>query len=150
MDFKSTLSIAEEHGALREAARRIRALLEGGPCACRTKNCVDCLREGTNALAERLRTHFTAEEVSWRSADDRGRDRATRNWIDRLVREHAQIRERMDVLVAELEETRRRQVSAAAALRSRLHALLDDLVEHELSEARLFQRSRFEHWGSFD
>jgi len=101
-------------------------------------------------LAHRLESHFAAEEESWCGIDRPRCDRTTLHWIDRLVDHHAEIRKRLDELRAPLERARQSGEPLDPELTTGMRELLDELGEHELSEARLFQRSVFESGSQAD
>jgi hypothetical protein len=145
----STRSIAIEHTALRESSRRILALLDGATCACGANGCAKCLREDTRSFARRIRQHFEVEEAAWRTGDAAS-DASTRKWIESLVRQHRDLDRRLESVCSRLEGARSPGTAAAAGVSAALRGILGDLIEHELSEARLFQRSVFEGWGRCD
>jgi hypothetical protein len=150
MNSANTRSVAGDHHALREMASGLQHLLGGSACTCGATRCTKCLGERMRSLASRLRSHFDAEEESWRGIDRHRCDWTTLSWIDRLVGEHDCLRERLDATCSLLEEARRQKVAVSEDLAAEIRSLLADLIEHELGESRLFQRSVFEGWGRYD
>ena len=150
MDPTNARAATEAHDALREMTRGLMFLLGGSPCACGATRCARCLGRGMEFLAHRLEPHFVAEEESWRGIDRPRCDRTTLHWIDRLVDQHATFRKRLDDLRAPLERARQAGGPLDAELAAGMRDLLDELAEHELSEARLFQRSVFESGSQAD
>ncbi|MFN0009892.1 MAG: hypothetical protein ACKVXR_18520 [Planctomycetota bacterium] len=150
MDPSNDRAATEAHDALREMTRSLMFLLGGSPCACGATRCARCLGRGMEFLTHRLESHFVVEEESWRGIDRPRCDWTTLHWIDRLVDQHAEFRKRLGNLRAPLERARQAGEPLDAELSAELRVLLDELVEHELSEARLFQRSVFEGGSRID
>jgi len=136
---KTANALAIEHGALRAAAIALRRMLGATTCDCGSETGCSCLRDRVEDLHRRLLRHFAAEEALWHALEPGGADWTTLRWIARLERDHDDFRRRTAEVRLELAGTR-----PSPALRWKLHGILDDLLEHELSEAKLFQRSVFE------
>jgi len=132
-------ALAVEHGALRAAASGLRGALEAKRCDCGSNGGCSCLRDRVDQLRRHLLQHFDAEEKLWSAIERDRADWATLRWIDRVEAEH----ERFRRLTAEA-RLGLAEPELAPDLRSKLRAILDDLLEHELSETKLFQRSVFE------
>jgi len=139
VESSSAGALSIEHGALRATAIALRGRVEAARCDCGSDSGCVCLREGVEDLHRRLLRHFAAEEALWHSMDAGSADWTTLRWIARLEREHDEFRRRTAEIRVEISEP-----GPSPALRSKLRSILDDLLEHELSEARLFQRSVFE------
>ena len=135
----ATGPFATEHEALNEAAASIRAAFAGTCPSCGSATVCRCLREGFEAFHHRLLRHFDKEEELWSGIDRRTTDRTTLHWIDRLVQDHQRFRRKAGRLRLELADPTPRE-----GVREGVRAILDDLLEHELSESKLLQRAVFE------
>lgn len=103
------------------------------------------LRGHLDEFRRRLSIHFASEELEWNGRPEGRMDRTTSLWIERLVREHRGFERRIDDVVAQLDSARETTSSPAGEIRG----ILEELLEHELSEARLFQRTVFEGAADF-
>ena len=136
---RNASGLAVEHGALRAAATALRSQLATACSDCGSETVCACLRARVEDLHRRLLQHFDAEEALWHSIEPGSVDWTTLRWIARLERDHDQFRRRTAEVRLELADPR-----PPPALRSKMREILDDLLEHELSEAKLFQRAVFE------
>ena len=128
--------VEQDHAALHAVALELH-----GACAkCGCGSLLERMRD----FGARLATHFDAEERLWREVDDERLDWSARKWIANLVRDHEDFRGRIEGIT--------RALAAAEAgarppddLVGDIRRLLGDLLQHELSESRLFQRAVFEN-----
>jgi hypothetical protein len=142
--------VGKDHATLRAGAHKIGDALAGRTCdfGCgdRAGSC-GCLLELLRTFSTRLREHFEDEESGWKSGNTPDGDSTSRRWIERLMREHEDFRERLASVCTELEGAADPASMPRAACAVAIRSLLDDLLRHELSEARLFQRTVFEELG---
>jgi hypothetical protein len=150
METLNTRSVAAEHGHLREMSGRFLALLDGALCDCGVQGCTGCLDRELAALSQRLHLHFAEEENSWKAADWARGDASTRAWIGDLVREHGEFRARLLEGSHAVDAARKAGLPLEEKAVESLRAIFKDLLEHELSEVRLFQRSVIEGWSRSD
>lgn len=148
METLNTRSVAAEHGHLREMSGHLVALLDGTTCPCGVKGCTRCIDLELAALSQRLHQHFAEEESSWTAADWARGDASTRAWIRDLVRQHGDFRTKLSEASAAVGAARSAGTPIAEKAVALVRGILRDLVEHELSEVRLFQRSVVEGWSS--
>jgi hypothetical protein len=148
---QSAARLEEEHGAFRRCVREIQAELD------RRRQSRDLLGGGETLLAEidafrdRLVRHFSFEERGWSRPEVAARcTPATQRWIEMLTRQHGEFLARIDSLIGELETALTRRTSLPEFFDGELSSLLADLVRHEFSESRFFQRSMFEELGGYD
>jgi hypothetical protein len=130
---------ATEHEALSEAATTLRAALGGACPECAPDTACRCLRDRFEEFHGRLLRHFDEEEKLWRGVDRRTTDWTTLHWIARMVQDHGRFRRKAGELRLALADP-----TPGDELREGLCGLLDELLEHELSESRLLQRAVFE------
>ena len=71
-------------------------------------------------------------------------DRTTSLWIERLVREHRGFERRLDAVLSQLDETKAASSPPSSEIAVEIREILKELLEHELSETRFFQRTVFE------
>jgi hypothetical protein len=150
METLNTRSVAEEHGLLREMSGNLLALLDGSHCACGVRGCTACIGREFEVFSRRLHLHFAEEEGSWNAIDWARGDAALRAWIADLVTQHAAFRAQLSEASRAIEAARAASKPVAGEAETLLRAILRDLVEHELSEVRLFQRSVIEGWSRSD
>ncbi len=125
-------------------AGQIRCALEGKSCSCGSPGTHACLLQHLESFGRRLEGHFAAEETLWHGADHARADWTTRHWIERLTREHGEFTKRLRAVRLGLEEPGRSASAPSAEMVATIGGILDDLLAHELTETRLFQRSVFE------
>lgn len=150
MESLNTRSVAEEHGLLREMSGSLLALLDGSLCPCSARHCARCIDRDLAAFSQRLHLHFAEEENSWKAADWARGDASTRAWIADLVRQHGEFRAQLHEASQAVDAARSAGEEVDEKAVSILRGILRDLVEHELSEVRLFQRSVIEGWSRSD
>ena len=136
--------LEEEHAVFKSAVREIQAELDRA----HDSRDIDGGRDVLLALLSRLRSlllgHFSREEKGWSQLDASRSTPSTQRWIETLVREHRDYLKRIGELTSTLEAALLSRAPLAAEFDGELSALLGDLMRHELSEARLMQRSIFE------
>jgi hypothetical protein len=136
--------LEEEHAVFKSAVREIQAELDRA----HDSRDIEGGRDTLLALLSRLRSlllgHFSREEKGWSQLDASRSTPSTRRWIETLVREHHDYLKRIGELTSTLEAAHASREPLAAGFDGELSALLGDLLRHELSEARLMQRSVFE------
>jgi len=150
METLNTRSVAEEHGLLREMSGSLLALLDGPLCPCGARRCARCIDRDLAAFSQRLHLHFAEEEDSWKAADWARCDASTRAWIEDLAGQHAEFRAQLCEASRAVDAARSAGEEVEESAVSILKGILRDLVDHELSEARLFQRSVIEGWSRSD
>jgi 1,6-anhydro-N-acetylmuramate kinase len=89
-------------------------------------------------------SHFATEEAQWTRVDLARADWTTVRWVHRLVREHRDFEARLAKVLSRVEAAKKDGKLPSAAIETQIRAILADLLDHELSETRLFQRSIFE------
>jgi hypothetical protein len=150
METLNTRSVAAEHGHLREMSGSLLALLDGSLCPCGARRCARCIDRDLAAFSQRLHLHFAEEESSWKAADWARGDASTRAWISDLVRQHEDFRGKLHDASRAVDAARSASEEVDEKAVSILKDLLRELVDHELSEVRLFQRSVVEGWSRSD
>ncbi len=150
METLNVRSVAAEHGHLREMSGSLLALLDGSACECGAHGCTRCIDRELAALSQRLHLHFAEEENSWNAADWARGDASTRSWIRDLVKQHADFRARLLEGSRAVELARKEGRAVEEKTTALLRGIVHDLLEHELSEVRLFQRSVIEGWSRSD
>jgi hypothetical protein len=136
--------LEEEHAVFKTAVCEIQAELDRA----HDSRDIEGGRDALLALLARLRSlllgHFSREEKGWSQLDASRCTPSTRRWIETLVRDHRDYLKRIGELTSALEAALLSHAPLAAEFDGELSALLADLKRHELSEARLMQRSIFE------
>jgi len=133
--------VARDHGAIRYQASGLRALLarvraEPGSRAMRDQ-LVDALR----AFARRLFEHFALEEASCLAARHAPSSPAQR-WVEAMCAQHVELRRRIEATIAAV-AARADGVDPERA--AEVAGFLEELAQHELTEARVFQVSVLGH-----
>lgn len=129
---------------MRDMAGQILHLLEHSACPCGSPGDQSCLKDHLEGFRRRLAAHFASEELQWSGRTATRLDRTTSLWIERLVREHRGFERRLDAVLSQLDETKGTNSPPSAGIAAEIRAILKDLLEHELSETRFFQRTVFE------
>lgn len=136
--------IAEHHAAFRSMVRDIKAELDRLQCDPRSRICGAILLDRLCQMRERLKRHFEDEERMWNRRRDGLLDPSTRRWMGVVAAQHRESEERLEWLVDALARCLTSDGSVPPDCDASTRALLTDLTNHEMCEARLFQRAIFE------
>jgi hypothetical protein len=124
-----------DHEALRQSAWDLRHLLLTAASDRRPDGALRRVRESLDAFCRHVNRHFELEEAGW--SDSRSSDWAGRARIEASILEHESMRARLAAVMASLPQAS--DASIARDLATEIHAILDDLLRHELSETGFFQ-----------
>jgi hemerythrin len=124
-----------DHEALRQSAWDLRHLLLTAASDRRPDGAIRRVHEALDAFRRHVNRHFELEEAGW--SHSRSSDWAGRARIEASMLEHESMRARLATVMASVQQDS--DASIARDLATEIHAILDDLLRHELSETGLFQ-----------
>lgn len=136
--------IAEHYAAFRSMVRDIRAELDRLRCNPRSRIGGVILLDRLCQMRERLKHHFEDEERLWNKRRDGVLDASTRRWMDLVAAQHRESEARLEWLVDALERCLTSDGCVPADCDASTRALLAELTNNEMCDARLFQRAIFE------
>jgi hypothetical protein len=136
--------IEEHHAAFRSMLRDIKSELDRLQCDPRSRVSGAILLDRLCQMRERLRHHYEDEERLWNRRNNAPLDASTIRWMGVIAAQHRESEQRLEWLVDALERCLTSDDGIPAACEASTRALLSDLANNELCEARLFQRAIFE------
>lgn len=138
--------IAEHHAAFQHMVRDIKCELDRLQCDPRSRVSGAILLDRLCQMRERLKHHYEDEERLWnRRSTGGGIDSSTMRWMGVIAAQHRESEQRLEWLVDALERCLTTDDGGVPpSCDASTRALISDLANNEMCEARLFQRAIFE------
>ncbi len=140
--------LAEDHAAFRTMVRDIKSELDRLQCDPRSRISGAILLDRLCQMRERLKHHYEDEERLWNRHNSAPLDSSTIRWMGVVAAQHRESEQRLEWLVDALERCLTSDDGVPPSCEASTRALLTDLANDEMCEARLFQRAIFEDLDS--
>jgi hypothetical protein len=136
--------IEENHAAFRNMVREIKCELDRLQCDPRSRVSGAILLDRLCQMRERLKQHYEDEERLWNRRNGAPLDASTIRWMGAIAAQHRESEQRLEWLVDALERCLTSDDGVLPSCEASTRALLTDVANDEMCEARLFQRAIFE------